>query len=708
MRMRKRRDRSGLAGPIPPGPARIARLLMGAGVGIAALGVAVPDADAAVFSDPPDVPAWVWCAPHPDDPAAPAAVAALAREAGIDATFGPCMEPTGPYTPAFPADRYEDPSTYRRLVQLNASVGMDTVVYDARVWSPDPAVRQEAFEFWQPYLPHIAAWDLGDEFDPAGPEWAVLVERWNRVLADLTARTGVRPFTNHLYWALDEALRDLDGAGSALSFTYYPGDRGVAVALEHAPLVERLMCGVNAFTHGPFLPDAVSIEADMRVLQRAGCGQFLVFGGHRVYGTDAFGNASLTDEFGAATDWAAGADRGGVKLDTGVRPLVPARLLETRVAPGMVTVDGVAQGIGRVPAGGVADVLVAGRGGVPSDAEAVVLNVAVTEPAAGGFVTVFPCGAPLPLAASVNFARGATVSNGVVSKVGANGRVCLFSNVSADLVIDVNGYQPTGSRFGSVVPARLFDTRTGPESVTVDGRGRGGGAMTTGGVVEVPVADRGIAPLDADAVVLNVAVTEPAAPGFVTVFPCGTPLPVAASVNFVRGETVSNGVVAKVGLEGRVCVYSSAPAHLVVDLTGYHPAGSRYGPLVPARLLDTRSGPSTPTVDGLASGAGVLPPATVLEVPVAGRGGVPADAAAVSVNLAVTQPLTGGFVTVFPCGSPMPLAASLNFAAGETRSNGVLAKLGPAGSLCLYASTYTHLVLDVNGAHPPKAPDDPV
>ena len=78
----------------------------------------------------------------------------------------------------------------------------------------------------------------------------------------------------------------------------------------------------------------------------------------------------------------------------------------------------------------------------PANASAVVLTVTVTQPVAAGFVTVFPCGTPQPLASNVNFAPGATVANTVVSGVGTAGRVCLFTNVDTDLVVDVNGYFP--------------------------------------------------------------------------------------------------------------------------------------------------------------------------------------------------------------------------------------------------------------------------
>ncbi|HSM65671.1 MAG TPA: hypothetical protein VK860_05155, partial [Ilumatobacteraceae bacterium] len=77
----------------------------------------------------------------------------------------------------------------------------------------------------------------------------------------------------------------------------------------------------------------------------------------------------------------------------------------------------------------------------------------------------------------------------------------------------------------------------------------------------------------------------------------------------------------------------------------------------PVRLADTR--PGWVAADGLFFGTGPIPSGRTIQVPVAGRGGVPADAKAVVANVAVVGASTPGFVTVFPCGT-RPGTASLN------------------------------------------------
>ena len=260
-------------------------------------------------------------------------------------------------------------------------------------------------------------------------------------------------------------------------------------------------------------------------------------------------------------------------------PLTPARLFDSR-GPGL-TVDGLASGSGARPAGSITEVQVAGRGCVPADATAVVLNVTVVQPAASGYASVFPCGEAVPNASNLNFAAGQNVPNAVVAKVGAGGTVCVFAEVPFDLLVDVNGFVPAGSTVGSLSPARLLDSRVG--GGTIDGQLAGIGQRGAGSVTEVPIVGRGGVPADASAVILNVTVVQAARGGYASVYPCGQAVPNASNLNFAAGQTVPNAVVAKVGAGGKVCVFAEVPFDLLVDVNGFVPAGSTVGSLSPAR-----------------------------------------------------------------------------------------------------------------------------
>lgn len=374
----------------------------------------------------------------------------------------------------------------------------------------------------------------------------------------------------------------------------------------------------------------------------------------------------------------------------------PARLLDTR--PGGQTFDGQFAGSGPLGAGGTLALQVTDRAGVPAGASSAVVNVTVTAPAGPGFLTAYPCGQPTPNASSLNYAGGQTVANAVVTKLSTDGKVCLFTSASTQLIADVGGYFPNTTVYTPLgAPARLADTR--PGAPTFDGQFAGAGLLPSGSVLALPVAGRAGLPNGAASAVLNVTVTGAAAAGFVTVYPCGQPTPNASNLNYVPGQTVPNAVVSKVGSSGQVCLFTSQATHLIVDAGGYFPTAAVYTPLAaPTRLLDSR--PGAPTADGQYAGIGLRPAGSVTELPVLGRAGVPAGVGTVVLNVTATGTAGFGWVTVFPCGQPVPTASNLNFVAGETVPNAVVATVGSGGKVCLFAAAATHLVVDAFGTLP--------
>jgi len=122
---------------------------------------------------------------------------------------------------------------------------------------------------------------------------------------------------------------------------------------------------------------------------------------------------------------------------SGFSSLTPARLLDSRGEG--VTTDGQFVALGRRAAGSVTEVVVQGRGGVSGSASAVSLNVTAAGAAERGFLTVYPCGVAVPGASSLNYQAGVNLANAVISKVGAGGKVCVFTKSAIDLIIDVNG-----------------------------------------------------------------------------------------------------------------------------------------------------------------------------------------------------------------------------------------------------------------------------
>lgn len=362
------------------------------------------------------------------------------------------------------------------------------------------------------------------------------------------------------------------------------------------------------------------------------------------------------------------------------------------------TVDGVADGVGRLPVGEVFDLAVLGRGGVPAaGVGSVALNVTVTNPFGSGFVTVWPAGRQRPTASSLNFVRAQTVPNMVIVPVGDGGKVSLFvSGGSADVVVDVLGWFPTGGGFTGLTPARLLDSRAG--GVTVDGAQQATGALRGGATFDLAVRGRGGVPVSgAGAVVLNVTLVEATDPTFLTVWPAGTTRPTASNLNVARGETRPNLVVVPLGTVGDVSLYLySGSADVVVDVLGWFPTAGAFTGVSPARLMDSRS--DGLTVDGGMRATGAMTGGTPVELPVAGRGGVPVAATSVVLNVTVTSPTEPAFLTVYPKGRPRPNASNVNVLTGQTTPNAVMVPLGAGGEVELYLNRgRANVVVDLLG-----------
>ena len=404
--------------------------------------------------------------------------------------------------------------------------------------------------------------------------------------------------------------------------------------------------------------------------------------------------ASITANAGASTttpesdlaDNTAGATTTVTAID--YVPVVPDRVLETR-SPGQVGYSG-----DQPHAGQIVELDVTGRGTslVPDDAAAVVLNVTGTNAATPGYVTVWPCGAPQPTASNLNLVPGVSSPNLVVSKIGTDGKVCLFTQGAADLLADINGYMPFGARYVPVVPERLLETRL------VGQTGYSGGKPAAGSTIELQVTGAGVSavPANAGAVVMNVTGTAAESSGYVTVWPCGTPQPNASNLNLVAGGTSPNLVVSKIGAGGKVCIFTQPSADLIADISGYVPAGSSYQPVVPERLLETRAAGQT-GYSGSKPSAG----ATIeLQVTGAGTTNVPASTNAVVLNVTGVGADAPGYVTVWPCGAQQPNASNLNLTTGGISPNLVMAKVGTDGKVCIFTQSSADLIADINGYWP--------
>ncbi len=136
-----------------------------------------------------------------------------------------------------------------------------------------------------------------------------------------------------------------------------------------------------------------------------------------------------------------------------------------------------------------------------------------------------------------------------------------------------------------------------------------------------------------------------------------------------------------------------------VPIVATEPANEPFVPVAPVRVADTRIGQpvAIPTVkQPLMAGA-------VLEIPVAGRFGVPASAKAVALNVTAVHPHGAGHLRVYPCGQSRPNSSTVNFAPWVNVANSAYVRVGSEGKVCVYAAAGTDVVVDLNGWFPAGA-----
>lgn len=240
-----------------------------------------------------------------------------------------------------------------------------------------------------------------------------------------------------------------------------------------------------------------------------------------------------------------------------LQALTPARLLDTRDPNDPLA--------GAVQGGKSIDLKVTGRGGVPTNAKAVALNVVVTGPTSESFLTVWPTAATMPLASSVNMIPGQTVPNMVLAKLSSDGKVSIFNNSgAAHVIVDVLGSfadNATG-KFVALQPGRVLDTRIGV--------GVAAGVVGQTPIVLKLTGAQGIPSSGVSAVLMNVTAVMPTSSTFITVYPSGGDMPLASNLNAVAGQVVPNMVIGRLGSDGSVAIFNnSGNVDLVADVMGY-------------------------------------------------------------------------------------------------------------------------------------------
>lgn len=281
------------------------------------------------------------------------------------------------------------------------------------------------------------------------------------------------------------------------------------------------------------------------------------------------------------------------------------------------------------------------------------------------------------------------LSNYLTERLGAEHiEVCATPNALAGVPAGATGVPaPTpipDSGFVGIQPVRVLDTRN--SSI-----GGGVGKTRADSVTQIDLD--GVLPAGTNQAVLNVTAVNPCSAGFLTAYDCGT-RPDTSNVNYEAGRTTAALAMSLLASDDGVCIYSFAKTDLVVDLIGaFTDDGDAFHALGPVRWVDTRGNAAVHAAAGPFTVGGSI------DVPIAGVGGVPADAMAVWINLTATGSPVGTVWQAYPgpC-SGAPNSSTVNLFAGRSAATSTLVDLGANGGICIQVVQGSgHAVVDVSG-----------
>lgn len=257
-------------------------------------------------------------------------------------------------------------------------------------------------------------------------------------------------------------------------------------------------------------------------------------------------------------------------------------LLDTRNGLG-------APAIAQIPGGGSVTVQVAGRGGVPADAAGLFAYLGVFNATSSGWVSAFPAGGIDPGLRVVSYSASHSMRNLYAGSLSSSGQLTLVNHGAqpVDLGMAIQGYvvSPTaaeaGTTYTGVIPARIADTRSGTGGVPATP------IPANGSITFSATGTAGVPASGVSSVAENVAAQDPAATGFLSVYPAGS-ADTGPVMNFNGGGGQVNELAAPLvssvsptGLE-TITNHSGGTVNVTVSIHGYYMAAD--APAAPATV----------------------------------------------------------------------------------------------------------------------------
>jgi hypothetical protein len=160
---------------------------------------------------------------------------------------------------------------------------------------------------------------------------------------------------------------------------------------------------------------------------------------------------------------------------------------------------------------------------------------------------------------------------------------------------------------------------------------------------------------------------------------------------------LANAAIVPAGTGGAVSFFAIDTTDLIVDINGYFAAPSSSGlnfyAATPCRLVDTRG--ASGSLGGPSIGADSAR-AFPLSISPCGLPGYP-SAQAYSLNTTVVPQGPLGYITVWPTGGTQPLVSTLNASKGLVVANAAIVPASNTGSVSVFATDPTDVIIDTNG-----------
>ena len=382
----------------------------------------------------------------------------------------------------------------------------------------------------------------------------------------------------------------------------------------------------------------------------------------------------------------------------------PTRIVDTRAGLGIGSI---------LQSGQARTIQIRGSEGIPADAVAIVGNLTITNASSDGYAAMTTSPDNSPAVSTINTRRGDTRANGLIVRLTDGGAAAVtwvgHSGSTAHAIFDATGYfvqagagNPGALGFSPIKTFRVVDTRIG---IGISTSILAGTPRTF--TVPLPAAQAGH-----KAIAANLTVVAPSRAGYLAVTSVPDADPQTSTLNFPAGDTRANNLIARLGANRKLSIVYMGPAgsrvNVTLDVAGsFGTSGGApmsYVPLVPNRVIDTRSG----------MGIGTKLQARVI-YPVLLRGKKPNDPSrnapdisgfrirGFTGNATIVGQDSAGFLSVYP--EPMgeaPTTSTVNAPLGDVRANGVILgsypnETGVAVYFGALQGRSSHFIFDVTG-----------